>query len=112
MSNSTGNEGTQQQAPAIRSLDKGSLTGGLVMVVLGGVGSVWGGLLGAGVVTLLAQLLQGRNIGDYSVIIFGLVLMIAMVRMPIGIAGWVGQLLRKRSTRRLASTQSPQGASG
>ncbi len=65
----------------------------LVMVVLGGLTSPWGGLLGAATVTALTELLRdvmprlmGRTQAEYEIILFGLLLMGFMIFMPKGLA--------------------------
>ncbi len=71
----------------------------LVMVVLGGVTSLWGALLGAGSVTVLVELLRavtprlmGRTQAEYEIILFGLLLMGFMIFLPQGLTG-----LRRRT---------------
>ena len=66
----------------------------LVMVVLGGLTSLWGALLGAGAVTVLAELLRtvtphlfSRTQAEYEIVLFGLLLMGFMIFMPRGLAG-------------------------
>lgn len=58
----------------------------LVMVVLGGMASIWGAVFGAGAVSLLAEYLRARQ--ELSPVIFGLVLMAVMVFLPDGL--WKG----------------------
>jgi len=55
----------------------------VVMVVVGGMASIWGAIVGAGTITLLSQCLQ--RFEDYEVIVFGLILMIVMVFLPMGL---------------------------
>ena len=55
----------------------------VTMAVLGGIGSVFGGILGASVLTLLPQVLTG--LADYEHIVFGAVMMLTMIYMPRGI---------------------------
>jgi branched-chain amino acid transport system permease protein len=66
----------------------------LVMVVLGGLTSLWGALLGAGAVTILAELLRAitprlmsRTQAEYEIVLFGLLLMGFVIFMPRGLAG-------------------------
>lgn len=66
----------------------------LVMVVLGGVTSLWGSLMGAAGVTALTELLRaitprlmGRTQAEYEIILFGLLLMGFMIFLPKGLAG-------------------------
>ncbi|RDL45593.1 metal-dependent hydrolase [Marinomonas piezotolerans] len=63
----------------------------LFMALIGGVGSVWGALLGAGILTMLKQWLQdwlplimGGN-GQYETIVLGLLIVFMMQRSPGGI---------------------------
>jgi branched-chain amino acid transport system permease protein len=63
----------------------------LFMALMGGVGSVWGALLGAGVLTLLKQWLQDwlpmllGSQGNYETIVFGLLIVLLMQRAPGGL---------------------------
>ena len=63
----------------------------LFMALIGGVASVWGALLGAGVLTLLKQWLQDLlpqllgNTGNYEVIVFGIAIVLLMQRAPGGL---------------------------
>lgn len=58
----------------------------VVMVVLGGMASIWGAVLGAGAVTLIAENL--RAFQEFSTVIFGAVLVLVMVFLPAGL--WRG----------------------
>ena len=55
----------------------------VTMVVLGGMASIWGSLLGAAVLTVLPELLTVFH--DYEVIIFGAILMVVMIFLPRGL---------------------------
>ncbi|MCU1614476.1 MAG: transporter ATP-binding protein [Frankiales bacterium] len=57
----------------------------LAMVVLGGIGSVWGAIAGALVLVLMPELL--REFDQYRLLIFGLVLVLAMRLRPQGLLG-------------------------
>lgn len=63
----------------------------LFMALIGGVGSVWGALLGAGILTLLKQWLQDwlphllGNTGNYEIIVFGILIVVLMQRAPGGL---------------------------
>ena len=66
----------------------------LVMVVLGGLTSLWGALLGAGTVTVLTELLRSimprlmsRTQAEYEIVLFGLLLMGFMIFLPKGLTG-------------------------
>ncbi len=55
----------------------------VAMVVLGGMASIWGSLLGAGVLTVLPEVLAVFH--DFEVVIFGAILMVVMIFLPRGL---------------------------
>lgn len=57
----------------------------VTMVVVGGMSSLWGGILGAGLLTLLEEYL--RDYLEYSFLIYGTLLVMIMIFMPNGLAG-------------------------
>ncbi len=67
----------------------------VVMVVIGGMASVWGAIFGAVTITILGELLRGlghvsiggigATLSDFDVIAFGLILMLIMIYMPDGL---------------------------
>jgi branched-chain amino acid transport system permease protein len=57
----------------------------LAMVVLGGMGNIWGAALGALVLGTLPELL--RDFAGYRMLIFGLVMILMMIFRPQGILG-------------------------
>jgi branched-chain amino acid transport system permease protein len=75
----------------------------IIMVVLGGLGSVSGAVLAAAIVTLLPEYLRG--IADYRMIVYALALILMMIFRPQGLFGvhevwdpalWRGLLRRLR----------------
>jgi len=64
----------------------------VVMVVVGGMASVWGAVVGAGAMTILSELL--RSVGDYDVIAFGVILMVIMTFLPQGLTRAASDLLQ------------------
>ncbi len=60
----------------------------LTMVVLGGMGSLWGALLGACLLTLLPEMLRGLDL--YRMLIFGATLVLMMIVRPQGFLGKTG----------------------
>jgi len=76
----------------------------VVMVVVGGMASVWGAVVGAAVITVLGELLSrfGQSqlgglpvaLSDLDVVAFGLILILIMVYMPGGIVRGVSDLGR------------------
>ena len=79
-----------------------SLTAGieyLFMVIIGGTGSLWGAVLGAGVVTVLRDQLNdwlprlfGRP-GNFEGMAFAAIIILVMQRMPGGLAPFLARLL-------------------
>jgi ABC-type branched-subunit amino acid transport system ATPase component/ABC-type branched-subunit amino acid transport system permease subunit len=72
----------------------------LLMVILGGTGTVLGPLLGAGVLTWLPNYFQ--NLGKWQLFAYGALLAFTMFVMPRGIAGTVGvwwDAISRRGTR-------------
>jgi branched-chain amino acid transport system permease protein len=67
----------------------------LVMVVLGGVASIWGAVLGAAAVVLLVEglraalplLTAAHGAAEYEIAVFGVLLMAFMIFLPSGLAG-------------------------
>jgi len=73
----------------------------VAMVVLGGMASIWGSLLGAGVLTVLPEALSVFH--DFEVVIFGAILMVVMIFLPRGL---VRGLLDLREFRRYKRKES------
>lgn len=67
----------------------------LCMVVVGGMGSVFGSLLGAGVLVVLLEVFQ--PLGDYRLVAYGALLMVMITRFPRGLAGGFAVLGRRIS---------------
>jgi len=65
----------------------------VIMVVFGGMASVWGAVLGALVLTVLPQALTVLK--DYEMMVFGAVLVITMVFFPRGIVPTLARLASK-----------------
>ncbi len=70
----------------------------LTMVVIGGLGSIYGSFLGAALLTLLPEILRGAN--DYDIIIYGALLVLMVMFMPGGLVRGIPALYRKIVTRR------------
>ncbi|VVN04416.1 Vitamin B12 import ATP-binding protein BtuD [Pseudomonas fluorescens] len=74
----------------------------LFMALIGGVGSVWGALLGAGILTMLKQWLQDwlphllGNTGNYEIIVFGILIVVLMQRAPGGLWPLLTRLIPAR----------------
>ena len=78
----------------------------LFMAVIGGIGHVWGAILGAGVITILKQWLQdwlpsilGQS-GNFEVIVFGLAMIFVLQKARQGLWPLLVRLMPTRSLRR------------
>jgi branched-chain amino acid transport system permease protein len=67
----------------------------VTMVVLGGMASVFGAVVGAAILTALPQLLTAFH--DFEHVMYGLVLMLVMIFMPRGLVPTLADLGRGRS---------------
>ena len=65
----------------------------LTMVVIGGLGSIYGSFLGAALLTLLPEFLRAAQ--DYDIVIYGGLLMVMVMFMPGGLVRGVPDLVRK-----------------
>lgn len=71
----------------------------VTMVVIGGMASIWGSLLGASVITLLPEWLHVFS--DYEMMVYGLILMLVMIFLPQGLTrGVLDAVQRTRSRAR------------
>ena len=67
----------------------------VVMVVIGGMGKIWGPLLGAGIMTVLPEALRAFEV--YHEIAYGLILVLIMMYFTDGIAGALSFIFKKIS---------------
>ena len=75
----------------------------LVMVVLGGMGSITGSVIAATVLTLLPELL--RSFDDYRMVAYSLLLILVMIFRPSGLMGRRELSLSKMLFRNRSNTQ-------
>jgi branched-chain amino acid transport system permease protein len=66
----------------------------LLMVVFGGLGHIWGGVIGAIAVTIIVHKTQDFYI--YRLMIFGMIIVLTVMFMPRGIGGVVDDWLTRR----------------
>ena len=66
----------------------------LLMVVLGGIGHIWGGIVGAVLVTVIYDLT--RDYHEYQLLVFGFVIVLTVMSMPTGIGGIIDRYLVTR----------------
>lgn len=74
----------------------------VTMVVVGGMASIWGSLLGASLLTLLPEWLH--VFADYEMVVYGIILMVIMIFLPQGLTR--GLLDIYEQSRRLAGQPS------
>ena len=74
----------------------------VTMVVVGGMASVWGSLLGAAVLTILPELLTVFH--DYEVLIFGAILMVVIIFLPRGLVRGILDLWELRRYKKEGGT--------
>jgi branched-chain amino acid transport system permease protein len=66
----------------------------LLMVVLGGLGHIWGGVIGAIAVTIIVH--KTHDYYTYRLLIFGLIIVCTVVFLPRGIGGVIDDYLVRR----------------
>ena len=59
----------------------------VTMVIIGGIGSIWGALFGTSLLTLLPEIL--RVFKDYNILIYGGILLLIMLFLPEGLFGGI-----------------------
>jgi branched-chain amino acid transport system permease protein len=74
----------------------------VTMVVVGGMASIWGSLLGAAVLTILPELLTVFH--DFEIIIFGAILMVVIIFMPRGLVRGILDLWEYRRYKKEGGT--------
>ena len=88
----------------------------LFMAVIGGASSVWGGILGAGVVTLVDRMLQAwlprliGQAGNFSMVVFGVVMLIVLQTARQGLWPFLAAFNRRKS--REYQPRRPTGETG
>ena len=66
----------------------------LLMVILGGIGNIWGGVIGAILITVFYDLT--RDYYQYQYLIFGLGVVFTVLFMPKGIGGFIDRYIASR----------------
>jgi ABC-type branched-subunit amino acid transport system ATPase component/ABC-type branched-subunit amino acid transport system permease subunit len=78
----------------------------LFIAVVGGAGYVWGGVLGAAIVVVLKEILQGylpylfHGEGQLEIIVFGILLVVLLQLAPNGVWPWLTRRLPFKPTRK------------
>ncbi len=79
----------------------------MLMVLLGGIGSIWGPVVGAGIYVFLPARLSVLN--EYAEITYGVLLLVCIIAAPHGIMGAVRQL-SDRARLQFSRGARPEGA--
>jgi len=72
----------------------------VTMVLVGGIGSIWGSLFGALLLTILPEALQ--EVKEYNVLVYGLILMGVLVFFPQGLVAGIASAWREKPKRRVS----------
>ena len=65
----------------------------VMMVVIGGMHSVWGALIGAGLLTIMPEFL--RALEDFEILVYGTILLLIMIFLPKGLVGGLEHLFER-----------------
>lgn len=76
----------------------------LLMIVFGGIGHIWGGVIGAILVTIIHDFT--RDYYQYQMLLFGGVIVLTVLYMPKGIGGLIDQFLVRRRFKALRQVKS------
>ena len=75
----------------------------LAMVVLGGLGHIWGGIIGAIIITIVYDLT--RPLYKYQLLIFGLTIVLTILFMPKGIGGFIDRYFLEKRFKKKTGTE-------
>ena len=71
----------------------------VIMVIIGGMGSIWGSIFGAALLTSLPELLE--MVEEYSVLAYGLILAVVLIFFPQGLLPGLADLVHRRRHKAL-----------
>ena len=77
----------------------------VTMVLIGGMGSLWGSVFGAFLLTILPEFLHA--VKEYNVLVYGTVLMAVLIFFPQGLFPGILEVWKKRRTRMEAESSGP-----
>jgi branched-chain amino acid transport system permease protein len=75
----------------------------LLMVVFGGIGHIWGGVVGAVLVTIIDDLT--RDYYEYRMMMFGMTIVLIVIFMPRGLGGIIDDFFVRRRFKALRSSR-------
>jgi branched-chain amino acid transport system permease protein len=78
----------------------------LLMVIVGGVGTILGPILGGSIVTVLLQLLNSVN--EYKMLVYGLLLIALIIYMPKGLVGLFNNRKKRLKMKKSLSTKKSE----
>ncbi|MCL5676910.1 MAG: branched-chain amino acid ABC transporter permease [Firmicutes bacterium] len=73
-----------------------------IFSILGGVGTIWGPVVGASILTLASELFRSQ-FKDANLLIYGLLIILVVLYMPKGVVGVLSERLAKRRAARAAA---------
>ena len=79
----------------------------LLMIVFGGIGHIWGGVIGAVAVTIINDLTQDYY--QYRMLIFGGIIVLTVMYMPRGIGGLLDDFFIRRRFRAIRARRADVG---
>jgi len=79
----------------------------VTMVIIGGLGNIFGSFLGAALLTLLPEML--RVVQDYDIVVYGFLLIVMTMFMPRGLAGGIAALARLVQSKKNGAVENAQG---
>jgi branched-chain amino acid transport system permease protein len=82
----------------------------LLMVIFGGVGHIWGGVIGAILVTIINDLTQDYY--TYRMAIFGMIIVLTVMFMPRGIGGLIDDFLVRRRFKAIREASAARQKAG
>jgi branched-chain amino acid transport system permease protein len=80
----------------------------LLMVVFGGLGHIWGGVIGAIVITIIDDFT--RDYYTYRMLMFGMVIVLVVIFMPRGIGGIIDDFFVRRRFKAIRAGRATQQA--
>ncbi len=80
----------------------------LLMVVFGGLGHIWGGVIGAIVITIIDDFT--RDYYTYRMLMFGMVIVLVVIFMPRGIGGIIDDFFVRRRFKAIRAGRAAQQA--
>ena len=77
----------------------------VLMAIFGGMGNLYGPVIGAVIFTYLQEILTTSDFKDYYMLIFGIVLVVSILYLPNGILGFIQSLWKRISGVRRAHSR-------